>query len=142
MPNFSARSSARLETCDPRLVQLFEMVVAYYDCSIEGGARTPAEQVENVAHGVSKKLDSKHVVDHLHPLSRAVDAAPYPVKWPYPGSSTYIKDIARFYHFAGYVKKCAEVLGIKIRWGGDWDADLDFADQTFDDLDHFELIEA
>jgi peptidoglycan L-alanyl-D-glutamate endopeptidase CwlK len=27
-----------------------------------------------------------------------------------------------------------------IRWGGDWDGDQDFRDQTFDDLAHFELI--
>ncbi len=141
MPKFNTRSSMRLKTCDPRLIQLFELVVETYDCTIVGGARTPAEQAENVAHGVSKRLDSKHVVDATHPLSRAVDAAPAPVVWPYPGSETYIKDIARFYHFAGYVKKCAEILKIRLRYGGDWNDNLDFTDQTFDDLDHFELID-
>jgi len=30
--------------------------------------------------------------------------------------------------------------GIKLRWGGDWDRDLDFSDQRFYDLYHFELV--
>ncbi len=28
----------------------------------------------------------------------------------------------------------------KVRWGGDWDRDGDFNDETFKDLWHFELI--
>ena len=32
----------------------------------------------------------------------------------------------------------AAAEGIKIRWGGDWDRDNDLADQSFNDLVHFE----
>jgi hypothetical protein len=141
MPNFGKASRAKLDTCDPRLVAIFEEVVRVYDCSIEGGGRTMEEQEDNVAKGVSKTLESKHVITPAHPLSRAVDVAPYPVVWPQASTPSYIHDVGRFYHFAGYVKAKAKQLNIKIRWGGDWDSDGDFTDQTFDDLDHFELAE-
>lgn len=141
MPSFSKKSRERLDTCDPRLVHLFEVVIQTDDCSIEGGARTMDEQAANILKGVSKTKDSKHVVNDVTPFSRAVDAAPYPVVWPVPGSETYVHDIGRFYYFAGRVKLIAKQLGYSIRWGGDWDGDTDFRDQTFDDLDHFELVE-
>jgi peptidoglycan L-alanyl-D-glutamate endopeptidase CwlK len=141
MPSFGEVSRDRLDTCDTRLIAVFEEVVKTYDCSIEGGGRTLEEQEANVAKGVSKTLESKHVITPLHPLSRAVDAAPFPVIWPNSKQASYVHDVGRFYHFAGYVKKVAEMLNIKLRWGGDWDSDGDYRDQVFDDLDHYELIE-
>jgi peptidoglycan L-alanyl-D-glutamate endopeptidase CwlK len=30
-------------------------------------------------------------------------------------------------------------MGIKIRWGGDWDSDGDINDNRFDDLVHVEI---
>ena len=33
----------------------------------------------------------------------------------------------------------ANRLGLKVRWGGDWDGDFEFKDQNFHDLPHFEL---
>ena len=62
----------------------------------------------------------------------AVDVCPYPIDW---------NNKERFYHFAGYVKGIADSMGIKIRWGGDWDGDTVFDDQSFHDLPHFELLE-
>lgn len=141
MPKFSAVSRAKLDTCDPRLVRLFENIIANYDCSVEGGARTLEEQRANVAKGVSKTLDSKHVVTPEHPLSRAIDVAPYPVRWPAVGTSSYVHDVARFYVFAGVVKEVARLMALPLRWGGDWDSDGDYRDQLFDDLDHYELVE-
>jgi hypothetical protein len=32
-------------------------------------------------------------------------------------------------------------MGIKIRWGGDWDMDTETKDNNFDDLVHFEIKE-
>ena len=38
MPKFSARSTERLETCDERLVTIFNEVVKHFECTIlEGG---------------------------------------------------------------------------------------------------------
>ena len=56
---------------------------------------------------------------------------------PFPGW----ENIKTFYFFGGYVVRTAEVLGIKLRWGGDWDSDYDLDDQKFMDLIHFELAE-
>ena len=40
------------------------------------------------------------------------------------------------FHFVLFVYK---KMKINVRWGGDWDSDLDFNDQKFLDLVHFEL---
>lgn len=149
MPKFSARSRIKLMTCHPDLVRLLEAVVGDYDCTVLDGARTEDDQLDKIKRGLSKvknTADSKHVVSDERPLSDAVDVAPFPVIWPDEGdrqydTKKYVHDVGRFYHFAGYVKAVALSLGIKIRWGGDWDSDLDFRDQKFDDLDHFERVE-
>ena len=61
----------------------------------------------------------------------AVDVSPFPIDW---------NDANRFHHFAGYVLAVAQSLDIKIRWGGDWNGDLQFKTEKFRDLPHFELI--
>lgn len=130
MPAFSQSSAAKLATCDARLVRLFERVVQIVDCTVICGHREKAEQDEAVRLGRSKTPwpTSKH---NVYP-SRAVDVAPYPLDW---------SDTRRFDHFAGVVRGVAAQLGIRVRWGGDWDGDFDLADQSFNDLPHFEIVE-
>ena len=140
MPHFSQRSITALATAHPHLQMLFYEIVRVYDCIVLEGKRSEEQQRMNVAKGVSKTLNSKHVYP-LEGPSMALDVAPYPLKWPKRNEATYVKDVARYYHFAGYVKGIAEKLGLQIRWGGDWDGDDIFIDQTFDDLVHFELLE-
>lgn len=140
MPSFSKASLDKLDTCDPRIKMIFGEVVKYVDCTILCGHRSKEEQDIAVAEKKSKTPwpNSKH---NSTP-SKAVDAAPYPVKWGEQGTPEQRrKDIARFYLFAGYVKSAADSMRIKIRWGGDWDSDMDFNDQNFDDLPHFELVD-
>jgi peptidoglycan L-alanyl-D-glutamate endopeptidase CwlK len=36
---------------------------------------------------------------------------------------------------------CAAELGVKLRWGLDWDQNGDIRDNTFNDQYHFELAE-
>ncbi len=69
---------------------------------------------------------------HNQNPSLAADVAPWPLDW---------KDKERFYHFAGRVSGIAQMLGIAIRWGGDWNGNNDLKDQTFYDLPHFELAQ-
>ena len=129
MPNFGKTSTERLATCHPKLQELFNEVVKGYDCSILQGIRGKDEQNEFYRTGRSKVQypNSKH---NPSP-SLAVDVAPYPIDW---------NNTNRFYHFAGYVNGVAAQLGLEIRWGGDWDSDKNFSDQTFNDLPHFELV--
>lgn len=142
MPQFSALSRQQLDTCHPQLQRLFTEVIKHFDCKVLEGKRTREQQALNVAKGVSKTMDSKHVQPEGAPedwKALAVDVAPSPLKWPDRNSPTYTKDLARFYRFGGQVEGIAKELGIPLRWGGDWDSDQDLFDQHFDDLPHFEL---
>lgn len=135
MPSFGITSKNRLDTCSIKLRLLLENVVKHYDCTILDGFRDETTQNHHYDTGQSKTKwpDSKH---NVRP-SKAVDAAPYPIpdKW----GAEDVKELVKFYEFAGIVKYEAARMGIKIRWGGDWDGDGDYTDQKFDDLVHFEL---
>lgn len=128
MPAFGVASQRQLATCAPQLQTLFNEVVRHWDCQVIEGRRSPEQHKINLASGASRVLNSKHVTG-VNP-SQAADVAPYPIKW---------KDYIRFYAFAGFVIGTAKQMGISVRWGGDWDNDRDFTDQTFNDLVHFEL---
>ena len=124
MPSFSSKSLARLNSTDERLVRVFTEVVKHFDCTILEGKRTVDRQKMLVAQGKSKTMNSKHLT------GKAVDVAPYPIDW---------NDRERFTYFAGYVMGIAAKMGIKLRWGGDWDRDQNLKDNSFDDLPHFEI---
>lgn len=125
---FSPTSRRNLDECHADLRRLFEEVLEIHDCAITTGFRSQQQQNIEFESGRSKLKypESKH---NRRP-SLAVDAVPVPINW---------NDREKFYYFAGIVKGVAAQLGIKIRWGGDWDGDNDLHDQTFFDLVHFEL---
>lgn len=143
MPRYGHRSSKNLNECDDRLKRIFNRVIEYYDNSIIEGHRPDEEQLKAFLRGASKLRPGES--KHNSKPSRALDAVPWPIEWPKSNPHTqeewreYVKCVARFYHFAGYVQRAADELGIPIRWGGDWDGDRRFNDQNFDDLPHFEL---
>ena len=128
MPTFSLASEAKLATCDVRLRELFHHVIADYDCTIICGHRGEAEQREAFRTGKSK-LDWPNSKHNVRP-SLAVDVAPCPIDW---------NDRSRFILFAGYVLGVGNLLGIPLRWGGDWDSNRTF-NESFVDLVHFELV--
>lgn len=130
MPTLSKLSLEKLQTCDKRLQKLITEVAKTYDCTVTCGHRNETDQTEAFRSGASKLRfpNSKH---NSFP-SKAVDVVPYPVDW---------QDTNRFYHFAGFVLAKAEQLDIKIRWGGDWDGDLNFREEKFRDLPHLELVD-
>lgn len=133
MPYFSERSKSNLEQCHINLQCLFNQVIRFYDCTIIEGYRGKEEQNKAYSDGKSqlKFPESKH--NELPSL--AVDVVPYfedspHIRWD---------DKESFYYFAGYVKSVANSMGIKVRWGGDWDSDRDFHDSSFIDFPHWEL---
>ena len=128
MPAFSIASKEKLAQCHPDLQRVFERVIAHFDCTILVGQRSEADQNAAFAAGRSKLKypQSKH---NKRP-SMAVDVSPYPIEWG---------DRDRQHFFAGVVMGTAQSMGIKIRWGGDWDGDTETKDNTFDDLVHFEI---
>lgn len=133
MARFSSKSNRQLDTCHPLLQELFRAVVKEDDCAVIEGHRARRRQNQLFQQGRSrlKWPDGKH---NVMP-SKAVDVAPYLEKVGIPW-----KNRAAFYDFAEKVKAKAKELGIKVRWGGDWDGDGDFTDQTFHDLPHWELL--
>ncbi len=133
MPHFSRRSQNRLRTCHPKLQLIFDEVILYRDCTIVEGHRGQLRQDRAFDEGRSQLRwpDGNH---NDFP-SRAIDVGPWidgHIPWD---------DRLAFVRFAGFVEAIAARLGIRIRWGGDWDGDRDQHDQTFNDLVHFELAE-
>lgn len=123
--------------CDRELQRLFNKIVIYADCSILEGYRSQIKQDEYFRTKRSK-VKWPHGKHNSRP-SKAVDVAPYPR--PKNWGEDHWKDMVKFYEFAAIVFYEAKIMGIKIRWGGDWDGDGNYRDQKFDDLVHFELID-
>ena len=131
MASFGKKSQERLNTCDPRLIELFERVVEDFDCTVLQGHRGEEEQNKLFEEGFSKLKYPKG--KHNQYPSLAVDVAPYPIDW---------KDRERMTLFAGFVKGLAKgMYNIDLRWGGDWDSDFHVQDNRFDDFPHFEIKE-
>ena len=133
MPEFSAKSKARLLSCHPDLQRLFNEVIKRRDCTIVVGHRGKEGQDEAYRGGFSQIRwpGSKH---NSKP-SLAVDVMPYfdtepHIRWD---------DQLATYNFIGFVQGVADMLNTYIRTGADWDMDDDFYDQSFMDLPHFEL---
>ena len=137
MPKFSDSSTRKLFECERQLQKLFNKVIKTCDCTILEGHRGQITQ-DRAFHEGNTKIkwpDGKH---NKRP-SLALDAVPYPI--PDNWGADHWKDMVKFYEFAAIVRYEAALMGIKIRWGGDWDGDGDYHDQKFDDLVHFELID-
>lgn len=137
---FGNTSRTRLATASPNLQRVFEEAMSrqVMDFTILQGHRSQAEQDAAFRIEASKQQwpNSKH---NSLP-SAAVDAAPYPIRWGDAGDPERTKAIGRFYMLAGLVLGVAAEIGVKVRWGGDWDQDGDIFDQDFDDLVHFEEV--
>lgn len=134
MPRFGKHSLTELETLDPRLQRVLIETIKHIDYRIINGHRGQAEQNRLYLLGRSKVKypNSKHNADPSH----AFDVAPY-----YTGSP-HIRwsDRAGFIYLAGVIMGIAASMGIKLRWGGDWDSDNDQSDERFRDFGHFEIL--
>ncbi len=132
MPRFGKRSKERLKGVDAKLQNVLNEVVKYFDITIIEGLRSQERQNELVAQGKSKTKFGKHV------QGKAVDIAPYPIDWNARDD---------FHYLGGFMLGMAASMGIKIRWGGDWNASSLFKgqrttkDNSFDDLVHFEILD-
>jgi len=131
MPRYSARSEQNISEAHPALQAVFRRVLETFDHTVIEGYRGKAEQNAAFDAGRSKLRFPQSM--HNRTPSLAVDVCPYPIDW---------QDHRRFYLFAGYVLATAREMGVTLRWGGDWDGDFLWTDQTFHDLPHFELLDA
>lgn len=146
---FRAKDQDRLNTSCADLILLFTEVIKHRACRILKGRRGKKEQNDafNENRSKVKYPNSKH---NKVP-SEAVDACPDPIPKNWGGVhwklipkkyrnqiKREVKELHKFYEFAGYIKGIADCKGIKIRQGHDWDGDQEFNDQSFDDLIHTE----
>lgn len=133
MAKFGAVSLKQRETLCTELQQVLDEVITLFDFSILEGFRDEEKQNRAYSRGLSqvKWPNGKH---NKLP-SDAVDIAPWPIDW-----SNKEAAIQRFVYLAGWVMATAAMLGISLRWGGDWDGDRDTRDEKFRDLGHFEVI--
>jgi peptidoglycan LD-endopeptidase CwlK len=128
MPKFSQKSRDNLARLHPQLQRLLCEAIKEVDFSIVEGYRPLDRQKELYEQGKSKILEGKH---NKYP-SDAVDIAPY----PYPKNELELRQL---YYLMGIIKGISIRMGIKIRFGGDWNRNNDIRDDKFQDAWHLEL---
>ena len=139
MPIYSKKSQSEFETLDPRLQKIFfNILMEGPDHAITKGWRGEEEQNKAVAEGRSERPypTSNH---NVRP-SRAVDALPSPVEFAALERGERLA-VIKVGLFAGWVLKTAHCMGIKLRWGGDWNRNWNVRDQKFNDWPHYELVD-
>ena len=128
-----AGSLAQLDTCAPDLARVIQRaaVLSPFPFRVLLGFRDQAAQEAAFAAGLTQEHwpNGKH---NQQP-SEATDLAPVPIDW---------KDTARFTFLAGVVMAAAKLEGVDVRWGGDWAENGRLRFNHFNDLGHFEIVEA
>ena len=116
----SQRSIDRMKGVDERLVNVVKRAIeiSEVDFIVTEGLRTKERQAELLKAGATRTMNSKHIVGKAVDLAAVVDGQ---VRWDWP---LYSK-------LAAAMKRAAEILNVKIEWGGDW--------VTFKDGPHFQL---
>ena len=137
--NWGPRSRGLMLTIHPDLVITLEaaLSISPFDLTIICGRRDKEAQDKAFLEGTSKRrwADSQHNCLEPDGLSLAVDVAPWinnKIPW---------EDEGTFYAMAGCVVSSANLLGIQVGYGGDWNHNGLTEDQTWNDLGHFFLIE-
>ena len=126
MPRFGKKSISNLRGVNIKLINVLNQAIKHFDFTVIEGKRSLETQKEYVAKGASKTLESKHLE------GKAVDIAPYPIDFD---------DEERFVYLGGFILGVASQLGVKLRWGLDWDMDTYTKDTKFRDIGHFEIRE-
>ena len=136
MSAYGRTSLAKLETCHIEIVDVCKLVIPHYDHTIIWGRRGETTQNEAFALGFSNVPWPESNHNAIRPgLSDAVDIAPWHSIKPHIRWNAELE----FVYLAGHMMMAAAALGVKLRWGGDWDADRDLYDRNRPfDLGHFE----
>lgn len=146
--HLSKKSLSKLEGVHPKLVSVVKRAIEITDAdfAVGEGVRSKARQRQLVAKGASKTMNSRHLVQS-DGYSHAVD-----LFWYKDGGISWDTDnVENFYsldpdeEYLGYQEigyamlTAAKELGVRIRWGADWDMDGQHTDHKFLDWVHFEL---
>lgn len=134
MPKLGAESRRQRDTCDPRLIRIIDAAILLADFRVLEGHRGKARQHAAFLAGNSQ-LDWPNGRHNKTP-SRAFDFSPWPEDW-----ADKAAQLARFTFIAGIMWTLARQQGVAIRFGWDWNRNLDPRDETFLDWGHVELDE-
>lgn len=134
MPVFSKASEAQIATLHPDLQLVLRLAIRHVDFTVVEGHR--GKEAQNAAFEKGNSKVRWPNGNHNTLPSRAVDVNPYPQDW-----SSHPRQIERLCHVLGIIRGIAMLVGVKLRWGGDWDQDLDLRDESFRDYYHLELVE-
>lgn len=120
MYKLGARSLERLEGVHPDLVAVVKLAIqkTEIDFTVLEGLRTKERQVQLVASGASRTMNSRHLTGHAVDLGAMLNGK---VEWSWP---LYDK-------IAKAMKEAAEELNIPVEWGGDF--------KSFKDGPHWQL---
>ena len=130
---FGKRSLKELDSVKDSLRVIIEIAlgISIHDFGVTSGKRDAEEQNSLFKKGASKK--DGYVNLSVHQSGGAVDLAIY-----VNGKITW--EPKYYIYLAGLIEAVAAFQGVDIRWGGDWDSDGDFDDQSFYDYCHWELV--
>lgn len=95
-----------------------------FDLIVLEGLRTKERQAKLMAQGASTTLKSRHLTGHALDVAPCIDTdsdGDVEVSWHWP----------HYHKIAPVMKQCAQELGVKIEWGGDW--------KSFKDGPHWQL---
>lgn len=127
---FSQRSLDRARNVDSVLIAI--AVLALLKSSVDFGlteeqSRTYAEQAEKVRRGVSKTMDSKHMIPQGRSVSTGLDLVPF-VDGMFQWGDNHWRiqtkagaTIEPFYEIAAAIREAAILFGVRVKWGGVWD---------------------
>lgn len=112
-----------------------------FHVAILEGLRSPERHARLYAQGrttpgpkVTWTKNSKHC-PQADGYSHAIDIVPLPLNW-----SNDPENLARYDAMAFAMFRAASVVGVRLRWGADWDGDGKFREKGESDSPHFEIV--
>lgn len=138
MPSFSQRSINNLIGVHPLLVRVLTEAIKTtpIDFVIVEGLRSLARQQEIYAQGRARPGIIVTMKDGIRKKSNhqaKTDGFGYAVDlYPFENGKVQLNNNASLSSIARHIKKTAAIMGIAIRWGGDWKKPYD--------PPHFELV--
>lgn len=145
-----ARSAANLVGVDPRMVRVVKRALLIApdlgcpDFTVTCGVRTLAQQKALYAQGRTKPgkvvtwtLNSRHLPNPKTGLGEAVDL--FPGTWDIVDNKKTPEVDDAYALLAKAMLKAAELEGVAIRWGANWDGDRMIREKGETDNPHFEL---
>lgn len=139
MSNLSTRSQNNLNGVSPNLCKVVARAAELSSVGFDviEGVRTKERQAKLYAQGrteagqiVTWTLTSNHFVNAKTGYGHAVDILP----------KTGWNNLAGFDTVATAMFQAASELGVKIRWGADWDKDGKYREKGETDSPHFEEV--